>query len=217
LQHRACHLFSRTRVVGVGAGKRACDIAGAGARYAVVAVPFDAPVVAGQGNSERLGELAAEFLDDLATKLPPDLQNACCDMSANYYLVLFTATDIQGKPSLVHVLVHRPSTKGLPGLTGTSHPLYEVFLTEDASVQINGWFEIERTENPAAKQLGDFIAAVLPKVIRQYRRVCIGSRESRGVGYRGSQGRTVYKLCSATLGRIAVLSREAHEQACSGD
>jgi len=118
--------------------------------------------VAGTGDSRKLARTAAEFLLDLQSFLP----GTCCDYSKQFYLVLFTATGQDGKPLLVPVLVHTPEIENaaLPGLEGAEHALVEVFVAEDLSVTIRGSYDIERTEDPAFKQIGDFVSAVIGKV-----------------------------------------------------
>lgn len=122
--------------------------------------------MAARGDSDHLSKAASEFLTSLGKAFTPGMGYTCCDFKTNYYMVLFTAADAQGKPALTHVLVHNPSPENssLPGLSGPNHKLFEVFLAEDMSVNIQGSYDIERVENPAAKQLGDFATTIIGKI-----------------------------------------------------
>ncbi len=128
---------------------------------------------AAAGDTERLATTVGEFLDDLrfgptaATLQGARFPIACCDYKTNYYVVMFVSTNAEGKPALVHVLAHHPHPEGavLPGLKGAEKPLYEIFVTEDPATQINGSYEIQRVEDPALKQLSDFVPLVVKSVV----------------------------------------------------
>jgi hypothetical protein len=121
---------------------------------------------AATGDSEALARVSREFLTELQSTLTGAPQGVCCDISKQYYLLLFTAYGLDGKAGLVPMLLHDPAPNGasLPGLQGSDDPLYQIFVAEDDAVTIQGYYGIERTENPALKQLGDFVNTIMGKV-----------------------------------------------------
>jgi hypothetical protein len=122
-------------------------------------------VVSTTGATDDLAKTAAEFLLDLGTAFRSQ-RVRCCDLTKNYYLVLFISTDSQGKPTLVHVLLHNPQPNNgtLLGVRGPDHKVIEIFLAEDQTVTIQGAYAVEQVENPALKQLDDFVTTVIGKV-----------------------------------------------------
>jgi hypothetical protein len=122
--------------------------------------------MAARGDSDHLSRAASEFLTDLGKVFTPGMGYKCCDFKTGYYMVLFTSMDGQGKPALMHILVHNPSPENssLPGLKGPAKKLMEVFLADDITVNIQGSYDIERVENPATKQLGDFTTTIIGKI-----------------------------------------------------
>ena len=139
------------------------------------------------GDMDNLAKAATEFLDELnlayvhgdaASKSKgngPEVHfyNAlrargivCCDYRKNYYLLLFAAMDPQGKAILSNTLVHSPDLKSptLPGLRGADERLYELFLVEDFSVKINGYYDVKQTENSALQATSTFVTTTLAKL-----------------------------------------------------
>jgi hypothetical protein len=101
----------------------------------------------------------------------------CCDHEHNYYLLLFAAIDPQNKAVLASAFVHSPQPKSLtvPGLKGPQHEFYEIFIAEDKTVKINGYYDVKRTEDPAVKATSNFVTTVLsqmgkPNAIQQIER-----------------------------------------------
>lgn len=121
--------------------------------------------VAATGSSDRLARAAQEMLEDLA-KLGFDSQ--CCDLSKNYFLITFTSYDAEGTPGLTLVLIHSPvpGSNELPGLHGERGPqLYELFLSDESgSAKLNSLYTVTHEENPADRQLSDFVSTVVGKV-----------------------------------------------------
>lgn len=120
-----------------------------------------------RGDSAKLVETAALFLDDAGSRVTLPGGGVCCNYRRNHILVLFVATDAQGKATLVHVLVHDPPVENgaLPGLEGPDDPLLEIFLAEDDTVRIQGFYDVERVEDPTVRQTTDFVTTVISKAV----------------------------------------------------
>jgi hypothetical protein len=127
------------------------------------------------GDVARVGKAATEFVRELDAHFKRIRRSSaadgparveCCDIRRYYFVVLFGALDPQGRAIVASVLVHDPvpRTNLVPGLEGDKARLYELFLAEDSTVGIQGWYDIDPVEDPAQKQLSDFVSTAIGRL-----------------------------------------------------